>query len=121
MRLHRFHWCLRSRGPDLSAWPERDREAALVLLRQSAPARQLLADAFEHDALPCPDPAVQCRMLARLHDALCPASRAVAGLRWGALGACLLAGWLIGAALDLDPSDVFTPNLEGGFQVAALP
>ena len=117
MDMRRLHWCLRTLGPDVSEWPERHRHDALLLLRQSAAARQALADAFEHDPLPAPDAVVQCRMQARLQAALRPLS----GMRWGLLAACATAGLLLGIAADLEPADLFAPDLEAGFQVASLP
>lgn len=121
MALRRLQWRLHTLGPDLASWPERERRAALDLLRQSVPARQMLADAMERDGAPAPDEVVQCRMQVRLRAALCPASAWVAGLRWGALAACVLAGLMVGGAFDGEPSDPLAAGLEASTQVAALP
>ena len=121
MALRRLQWRLHTLGPDLASWPERERRAALDLLRRSMPAQQMLADAMERDSAPLPDTAVQCRMQVRLRAALGPVSRTMAGLRWGAMAACVAAGLLAGLAWDSDAMDWFTADVETGFQVASLP
>lgn len=117
MDLRRLQWCLRTLGPDVSEWPDHHRHPTLLLLQDSAQARQLLADALECDASPTSDAAGLCRMQARVQAALRPLS----GMRWGLLAACAIAGLLLGIAADLEPADLFALDLGAEVQVASLP
>lgn len=117
MDMRRLHWCLRTLGPDVSEWPDHHRHPALLLLRQSVLARQVLADALEADIAPAPDAAGLCRMHAAVQAALRPLS----GMRWGVLAACVMAGLLLGIAADLEPVDLFALDLGAEVQVASLP
>ena len=117
MDLRQLQWCLRALGPDVSDWPDYHRHPALLLLQQSAHARQALADALEADISPVPDAAGLCRMQAAVQAALRPLS----GMRWGMLAACVMAGLLLGIAADLEPADLFTLDLGAEVQVASLP
>lgn len=114
MTLRRLEWLLRSLGPGVADWPERDRQAALALLRRSARARSALADALALEDAPASDPVLLCRMQARLRAWVMPASPAAAGMRWGALAACALAGLWLGVSLDADPA----PDLFAAVQAA---
>ncbi len=118
MPLRRLDWLLHAHGPAVAEWPDRDRRAALALLRRSARARQILAEALAHEDAPAHDPALLCRMLGRLRAGLAPASPVAAGVRWGALAACALAGLWLGVALD-DPGPA--PDLFPVVQTASLP
>ena len=118
MLLRQLDWLLRTRGPTLAEWPDRDRAAAMALLRRSARARQMLADMLAQEDAPTPDPAVLCGMLRRLRAALAPASPMVNGARWGALLACAAVGLWLGLAFD-DSGP--TPELFPVVQVASLP
>ena len=117
MDMRRLQWCLRTLGPDVSEWPDHHRHPALLLLQQSAHARQVLADALEADTLPTPDAAGLCRMQAAVQAALRPLS----GMRWGVLAACAIAGLLLGIAADLEPAGLFALDLGAEVQVASLP
>jgi len=106
MTPRNFEWLLRLRGAALTEWPERERRAAITLLRGSAQARDALADALarEDDQDVEDEPA-----LARLQLGLAAAiaaqqapTRLAAGARWGALAACALLGAWLGAAQPFD-------------------
>ncbi len=101
----RLDWALRTRGTDLSRWPEDERQAAFGLLRRSDTARTLLADALASDPAPEPDAddmAAARRLRARLAHALRPSPPVWRGARWGALAASAAAGLYIGL-LPIEP------------------
>lgn len=105
----RLEWLIRARGTDLAGWPERERTAAIALLRRSPEARQLLADALVVDDAPETDCAVLSRMQAALRRSLAPLPFLLRGLRAGALLACVAAGFYFATVIpDAEPqADVF--------------
>jgi hypothetical protein len=109
MTRRRLDWLLRARGTDLAAWPERERHAALVLLRRSRAARQSLADLMAGDNTPEPDSAAVCRMQLALRHALAPRPVLVRGIGWSALAACAAAGLYVG--IGTAEPDIATPDL----------
>jgi hypothetical protein len=103
MNLRRFGWALRARGPEVAAWPERDRAAAVCLLRCDAAARTLLAEALAAEDAPAPDAAALDRVTCPVRRALAPLSPFMRGIRWGAFAACLGAGLYLGVVTaDVD-------------------
>lgn len=96
MSPRRLAWVLRARGPELCAWPERERLAALALVRRDPAARQLLAEALSAEEAPPPDPAAAIRIQNTIHRALAPLSPLLRGIRWGVMAACVLAGLYAG-------------------------
>jgi hypothetical protein len=129
MTLDQFHYLLDAKGADLAAWPWLKRRAAARLLARSADARAAQAAARTADALiaealrPTPlDPALRERLkgipLAHPRLAALP-RRAAAGFRafWYAGAATamasVLAGFLVGATLPVDPAAADPINLAG--------
>ncbi len=95
-------WLIRLHGPALAAWPERERLAALALLRRSAQARSVLAEALADDdaSVEGEDAAALARMREGLDDAIAAhmmPARLALGARWGALAACAVLGIWLGA------------------------
>ena len=96
MTPRRFDWALRTRGPDLQAWPAPQRGEALLLLRSSAAARDALADALAAEEAAEVDAAALRRMGAAVRRALRPTPPVLRGVRWGVLAACVAAGLYLG-------------------------
>ncbi len=102
MTPRNLDWLIRLHGPALAAWPERERLAALALLRGSAQARSVLAEALAHDesAIEDEDAAALARMRGGLDDAIAARmvpGRLASGARLGALAACAVLGIWLGA------------------------
>ena len=101
MTPRRLDWTLRCRGTLMSAWPAAEREAALALLRRSAEARALLADALSRDdseLTAASDGCALLRMQAALRGALLQLPPLTFALRWGVLAACAAVGLYLGLA-----------------------
>ena len=109
MTPRNLDWLIRLHGPALAAWPERERLDALALLRRSAQARSVLADALAQDeiAVEGEDAAALARMRGGLDDAIAARmvpARLASGARWGALAACAMLGiWLGAGQASADP------------------
>ncbi len=106
MTLRRLEWKLRASGAAIAGWPEAERRDALLLLRQSAAARRLLADvlASAEDEAPPRECPVLARMQSRLGSALALRQSATFGVRLGALASCALMGIWLGVAQAQDTS-----------------
>ena len=120
MTPRQFAWALRARGADLAFWPERERDAALALLRSDAGCRSVLADMLASEVYEpgVGDAAGLCRMQAAIRRALAPATPVMRALRWGVLAGCVAAGAYLGtvtateteAALGLVPTiEIISP------------
>lgn len=110
MTPRNLEWLVRLHGPALATWPEPERHAALALLRRSAAARALLADALAREEIAEEeDAATLGRMQRGLDQAIAaraaPARLAV-GVRWGALAASALLGVWLGAAQAAAPDQL---------------
>jgi hypothetical protein len=114
MTPNNFEWLLRLYGPALASWPERERRAAFTLLRRSAQARGVLAEALASGALAGDEDQEggaddQRAALARMQRGLGAAiaarqapARLAAGARWGTLAACAAFGAWLGTAQAAD-------------------
>lgn len=121
MTPRRFDWVLRTRGPVLAEWPERDRAAALDLLRHDKAAQQMLADSLSAETPPAPDMAARCRMQAKLRRALAPAAPLLRGMRWGALVVCAATGLYLGLApLEADSIPGLGPSIQAAYPETVL-
>ena len=116
MNLRRFDWALKTRGADLDTWPEPDQ--ARALLRHSANARALLADALAGEAPPAESGA---RVLHNLRRRLSARTPLQAGLRWGVLLACTVAGLLLGRWITEPSADALTMVQAAMVQAALAP
>ncbi len=110
-------WALRSRGTVMADWPQADRAAAIALLRSSAAARAVLADALARDdADPAPpDRCVLVRMQGSLRCAVLQLPPLTFALRWGVLAACTAAGIYLGAVAASDISSEYGTDAADGF------
>jgi hypothetical protein len=95
-------WLIRLHGPAPAAWPERERLAALALLRRSAQARSTLAEALARDEPTDEDgdAAALGRMQGSLDTAIAARmvpARLASGARWSALAGCAVLGVWLGA------------------------
>lgn len=108
----RLEWLVRSRGTDLTIWPEADRVAAVALLRRSPEAQSVFADALARDeeVIEPEAAAVFERMQAALRRRLAPLSMTWRCACAAALIACLAAGLHFAAdASDTDAvADLFS-------------
>ncbi|MGI4950489.1 MAG: hypothetical protein ACRYGM_01670 [Janthinobacterium lividum] len=103
MTVRRFEWALRTRGTGLAAWPDRERQAALRLLRRSGAAQDMLAEMLAMEDGPQADPAAALRIQGKVRRALTPPTAVLRGMRMGAIAACAAAGLYFGLpALDFD-------------------
>ena len=117
MSPRQFAWALRARGPDMAAWPARERCAAMMLLRRDAASRDMLAEALAAEDAPAFDAPALDRVTCPVRHALAPLTPIMRRMRWGALGVCVAAGLAIGmlsaptdpAATDLLP--VLNPTM----------
>jgi ferric-dicitrate binding protein FerR (iron transport regulator) len=115
MTPRKLDWMLRMRGPALHDWPPADHADAIALMRTSAEARKMLADALAAEDEPAPDRAALGRIRRHVHHALAPTPPVMRGIRLGALAACMAAGLYIGLA----PADAEVDRaLASGFQDA---
>ena len=128
MSPRRLAWALRARGPELCTWPERERLAALALVRHDPAARQLLAEALSDEDAPPPDPAAEIRMQCTIRRALAPLSPLLRGIRWSLMAACVVAGLYVGlgplaAETTAEATADFAPSIQAttsGTVLAAL-
>lgn len=109
----RLEWLVRSRGTDLTVWPEADRVAAMALLRRSPEAQSAFADALAREDEGMAE-AGECAVLERMQTALrhrlAPLPTVWRCLCAGALVACMAAGLYLAVDLaDADPvTDLFS-------------
>ncbi|MGI4792806.1 MAG: hypothetical protein ACRYF2_10970 [Janthinobacterium lividum] len=109
----RLEWLVRSRGTDLTVWPEADRVATMDLLRRSPEAQSVFADALasEDDAVgtEANECAVLERMQAVLRRRLAPLPMVWRCVCAGALVACMATGlYLAVDHADPDITDLFS-------------
>jgi hypothetical protein len=114
----RLEWLVRARGTDLSTWPDKERLAALELLRRSPEAQLAFADALVNEDAPEIDGAVFARMQAALRRSLAPLSLLTRGLRAGALLACVAGGLYVATSQDLSASQADPDGLTDPFTSA---
>lgn len=121
MTPRRFAWLLAARGPDLSAWAERDRADAILLLRGDTGVQALLADALVADEAPVPDGAGLRRMRARVGRAVAPATRVARGVRLAAMATCVAAGLYAGfRSTEAEPPITLAASMDGDGSATVL-
>ena len=103
MTQRRFAWTVRARGPAIADWPASERNAAMCLLRRSAAARDLLAEALADEDAPGLDALALERITCPVQRALAPLTPFMRGIRWSVVAVCLVGG-VIGVLVGLAAS-----------------
>lgn len=122
LSLRRLEWLLRARGTDMQTWPAAERVAAVALLRRSAEAQAMVAEALDREA--DEEAERDCvlfdRMQAAVRRRLAPLPAALRGLSVALLIACVAAGSYLALAdaADADGGDLF--NTAQTLNLAAL-
>ncbi len=117
MTGRQFAWQLRTRGPCIAGWPQREQAAALNLLRQDLDARQALAEALASEATISADHAGLARMQGSIRRALTPIPTA---MRWAGVAACAAAGIYLGTLAGAEPISGPVPTMQATLSSALL-
>ncbi len=117
MTVRRFEWAICTRGADLATWPAREAAFARALLRRSARAREIFADALTQEAEPAFEPDCLARILGSWRRRLVAEMPVQTGIRWGALAVCAMAGLYFGMSFGTAAG----PDLTQVVLAAAVP